>query len=280
MEIVIITGMSGAGKTAAVGIAQDYDYTTIDNLPPKLIKDYINLLSDKETEKIAFVIDIRVGEFLDDLETEIEILKEEGHDIKVIFMDASDEELIRRFQEKRRPHHYKNLTLEAAIKTERDNLINTREISRYYIDTTNTNLIQLKERLLRIFQIKNDVKINIVSFGYKYGLLKEADFIFDARFIDNPYYINDLKDKTGKDFEVQKYVMNYEKSKGFLIKVSKFIQYIAPSFAKQGKNQLIIGIGCTGGKHRSVTLAIKLNEILSKDFDSKVTHREEQNWKY
>lgn len=280
MEILIITGMSGAGKTSAVNIAQDYNYTSIDNLPPKLIISYLDLIQKEqpELEKVAFVIDIRAGDFLVDLEDEINKVKEQGHTVKIIFVDASNDELIKRFQEKRRPHPYNDISLEDAIKKERKNLLNVREIADYYINTTDNNLNQLKNRFLEILDIINEPNIKIVSFGFKYGILREADFIFDTRFIENPYYIPELRAKSGLTKEIQDYVMGHEDALEFVNKIADLIEFIAPSFTKQGKNNILIGIGCTGGMHRSVTIAEKINNRLSKKFKSSVFHREEKKW--
>ena len=280
MEIIIITGMSGAGKTSAVNIAQDNDYTSIDNLPPELIYSYIDLLKEKNTEveKLAFVIDIRAGSLLSGIEEVIGDLRKQGHNLKVVFIDANDDELIRRYQEKRRPHPYKDMVLENAIKKEREDLLKIRELSDYYIDTSSNSLNQLNARLLEILQVKNEANLKFVSFGFKYGILKEADYIFDVRFIDNPFYIEELKHKSGKDEEVEKYVMSYSKAETFVDKITDLIDYIAPSFTEQSKNNLLIGIGCTGGQHRSVAIAEKLHNSLKGKYNSSVFHRDSDKW--
>lgn len=281
MDILIITGMSGAGKTAALNIAQDNDYMSVDNIPPRLVYNYIEILRKerKNIDKVAFVIDIRVGEFLEELEALVEKLENNNHEVKIVYIDASDEELIKRYQEKRRPHPYKYLTLENAIKMERENLLNAMEISKYYIDTTGYNLNQLKSELLKILEITNEPKIKIVSFGFKYGILKAADFIFDTRFIDNPFYIKELKNKTGLDKAVYDYVFSFEESKIFVEKIYDIIKTVAPNFTKQGKNIILIGVGCTGGKHRSVAISKKLFGMFSTDdFDIELFHREKERW--
>lgn len=280
MEILIITGMSGAGKTSVVNIAQDNDYKSIDNLPPKLIKDYLGLLESKDEniEKLAFVIDIRAGSFLEDLQDVVDKLEEDGHHVKIVFIDANDDELIRRFQEKRRPHPYKNMVLENAIRKERQDLVNVRGMADYYIDTSSNNLSQLNSRIIEILDAKNEPIIKLVSFGFKYGILKEADFVFDARFIENPFYVKELKYKTGKDKEVQDYIKAHPKAQGFSQKIIDLIDYIAPSFTEQSKNNLLIGIGCTGGRHRSVSIAEYLYKELGKKYKTSLFHREADRW--
>lgn len=280
MDIVIITGMSGAGKTSVLNICQDNDYYSIDNIPPKLINEYFDLIQEDQRQynKFAFVIDVRVGGFLEDLEDEINKLRRYGHKVKVIFLDASDEVLIKRFQEKRRPHYFKYLTLSNAIKLEREALLNVREITDVYIDTSGNNLSALNAKMLDIFGVQNSANIQIVSFGFKYGTLIEADFLFDVRFIDNPFYIPEMKEKTGKDKNVSDYVLGFDVTKEFVDKVEDLIDTVIPSFVQQSKNNLVIGIGCTGGKHRSVAITEELNSRLRKKYKTSVYHRERKNW--
>lgn len=280
MDIVIITGMSGAGKTSVLNICQDNDYYSIDNIPPKLINEYFDLIQEDQRQynKFAFVIDVRVGGFLEDLEDEINKLRRYGHNVKVIFLDASDEVLIKRFQEKRRPHYFKYLTLSNAIKLEREALLNVREITDVYIDTSGNNLSALNAKMLDIFGVQNSANIQIVSFGFKYGTLIEADFLFDVRFIDNPFYIPEMKEKTGKDKNVSDYVLGFDVTKEFVDKVEDLIDTVIPSFVQQSKNNLVIGIGCTGGKHRSVAITEELNSRLRKKYKTSVYHRERKNW--
>lgn len=280
MDIVIITGMSGAGKTSVLNICQDNDYYSIDNIPPKLINEYFDLIKNQQGHynKFAFVIDVRVGGFLEDLEDEIIKLREYGHTVKVIFLDASDEVLIRRFQEKRRPHYFKSLTLSNAISLEREALLNVREITDVYIDTSGNNLAALNSKMLDVLGVENEANIQIVSFGFKYGTLIEADFLFDVRFIDNPFYIPEMRENTGKDKNVSDYVLGFEVTQQFLNNVEDLINTIVPHFVQQSKNNLVIGIGCTGGKHRSVAITEELNTRLSKKYQTSVYHREKKNW--
>ncbi|EHR36087.1 RNase adapter RapZ [Helcococcus kunzii] len=280
MDIVIITGMSGAGKTSVLNICQDNDYYSIDNIPPKLINEYFDLIKDDKGHynKFAFVIDVRVGGFLEDLEDEIIKLRNDGHNVKVIFLDALDEVLIRRFQEKRRPHYFKSLTLSNAIALERETLLNVREFTDIYIDTSGNNLSALNSKMLDVLGVGNEANIQIVSFGFKYGTLIEADFLFDVRFIDNPFYIPEMKENTGKDKNVSEYVLGFEVTKQFLDNVEELINTVVPHFVQQSKNNLVIGIGCTGGKHRSVAITEELNLRLSRKYNTSVFHRERKNW--
>lgn len=281
MEIIIITGMSGAGKTAALNLCQDNEYYTLDNLPPKLIKDVVGLLetSKMEISKLALVIDVRGGEFFKDLISEIENLKSLGANLKVLFIDASDEVLLKRYKELRRPHPIsKSITLEKAIKLERENLKEIRGISDYIIDTSIYNLQSLKVNLEDTIGIQKKPLINIVSFGFKNGILKEADFVFDVRFTENPFYIPSLKNKNGKDNEVAKYVLEKDEVQNFIFKSSDLIKDIMPSFEAQGKKSIVLGIGCTGGKHRSVAIAEELGKKLSGKIKVEIYHRDSNMW--
>lgn len=280
MEILIITGMSGAGKTSVLNICQDNDYYSIDNIPPKLINEYFDLIKEESVnyKKFAFVIDVRVGDFLVDLEDEVKNLRKLGHDVKILFLDASDEELVRRFQEKRRPHPLKDLTLSNAIEEERKKLRNVRELTDVYIDTSGNNLAILNNKLLRVIGVESHANIQVVSFGFKYGSLKEADYIFDVRFIDNPFYIDSLKRLSGQDQSVKDYVLNFDVTKQFLNKVEELIDTVLPGFIIQSKSNLVIGIGCTGGKHRSVAIAEELSKRFSKKCKTSVFHRDQKSW--
>lgn len=280
MDIVIITGMSGAGKTSVLNICQDNNYYSIDNIPPKLINEYFNIIDENKLNynKFAFVIDIRVGYLLGDLEDEVKKLKDLGHNVKVIFLDASDAELIKRFKEKRRPHPYFDITLSNAIKKEREKLSIIREISDIYIETTGINLSQLNNKVLMAIDETKKPKIQIISFGYKYGNLKEADYQFDVRFINNPFYVDELKNQSGLDKNVSDYVLSFDISNEFIKKVNDLIESVMPHFIEQSKNNLVIGIGCTGGKHRSVSIAEELKKNLEKRYDTKTYHREQDKW--
>lgn len=268
MKIIIITGLSGAGKTKAVDCMEDLGYYCIDNLPPKLMQNFLSLGSDN-IEKAALVMDIRGGDFFSDLIQGIEELKKNGCNYKVIFLEASDEVLVRRFKESRRIHPVtKDGNLGCGIKVEREKLLKIREIADYIIDTSHIKEAELKEELKKIVNEQQDIDslpINLVSFGYKYGILLEADLVFDVRFIPNPYYLASMKALTGNNKKVRDYVMKWEESSIFIDKVIDLVNFLMPYYIKEGKSQLVIAIGCTGGQHRSVALANELAEILSKE---------------
>ena len=279
MKIVIITGMSGAGKTTALNFCQDNDYHIIDNLPPTLLEEYIEIINRQDTgDKVAIGIDIRSGNLLKELNREVNKLLNSKHDVKIIYLDAETTELIKRFQENRRPHPYNDVTLEEAIEKERADLLEVREFVNEYIDTTSMKAAQLKNRIIFVLGEKEEFKIQVVSFGYKYGILKEADYLFDVRFIDNPFYIHDLKNKTGQDKEVIDYVISFPITSEFIDIVINLIEKVIPEFINQGKRHLVIGIGCTGGKHRSVVISEMINKILKEKYNSNIYHRQENNW--
>ncbi|MDO5027565.1 MAG: RNase adapter RapZ [Tissierellia bacterium] len=283
MDLVIITGMSGAGKTAVLNLCQDKDYYTLDNLPPSLIKDVIRLLEGAKIKKtkLALVIDIRGGEFFKDLYEEIDRLKkEEDHDLKLIFIDASDDVILKRYKELRRPHPQgKGLTLLQAIKSERQELSKLRDMADYYVDTTHFNLPKLQYNIGKILGHDSRFLLQFVSFGFKNGILKEADFVFDVRFTPNPFYIADLKDLNGQDKKVRDFVMADDRVGQFIQRVEDMLLSLSPDFERLGKSSLMVGIGCTGGKHRSVAIAEELNRrFLEKNINSEIYHRDQNMW--
>lgn len=281
MELVIITGMSGAGRSQAMKVLEDYGYYCVDNLPPVLIHQFV-MLCDQNTEdirKLALVTDIRGGIFFEDLEKELEALKREGYDYKVIFLDASDSVLIKRFKEARRSHPMNpGGSIEEGISQERKRLSKLRGAAGTIIDTSGYNLSQFKSEMSKIFREKtstSDMSISIMSFGFKKGIPLDADFVFDARFLPNPFYVEELRAQTGNDVDVQQYVMSFEESHAFFNQILGMVETVLPLCEKEGRAQLILAIGCTGGQHRSVTLANRLYEALNgKHYTVGITHRE------
>lgn len=264
MDMIIVTGLSGAGKSQAINCMEDLGYYCIDNMPPALIKNFMDLIMhDKVTiEKAAFTIDIRGGEFFDDLKSILDELKKSGLKFKIMFLEASDEVLIRRFNETRRTHPLAcaGNTLE-GITRERERLLEIRTISDYIIDTSSMKTAQLNEEIKKLLLSKEEnpsFTISIQSFGYKYGIPLDADMVFDMRFIPNPYYLKSMRKLTGNSEKVSSYVMKFPETQDFLHTVHDLIDRLIPCYAREGKFHLVLAFGCTGGQHRSVAVA---NEV-------------------
>lgn len=271
MEFVIITGMSGAGKSQTIKVLEDINYYCMDNMPPALLPNFAELCksSSKEVNKVAVVADIRGGIFFKDLFNSLDELKNMGIQYSILFLDASDDELVKRYKEQRRPHPLSTTgTIVDGIRDERLSLEEVKKRSDYIIDTTNMKLGRLKEELLSIFvqgNITYNLNITVMSFGYKYGLPQDSDLVFDVRFLPNPFYIESLKNFTGNDKNVQDYVMGFDTTAIFIAKLKDMLLFLLPHYIKEGKSNLVLSIGCTGGKHRSVTISNKIASILSEE---------------
>ena len=281
MKFVIISGLSGAGKSQTVKHMEDFGYYCVDNLPPSLIPKFMDLCyySNSKIEKIALVIDIRGGLFFDDLFDSLDAMNKMKLDYEILFLDASDEVLIKRFKETRREHPLsKKGSIKEGITKEREKLSNLRGVATNIIDTTNIRTAELREELRNIFIEGNNsdsLMISILSFGFKHGIPLDADLVFDVRFLPNPFYIDDLKNLTGKNEVVRNYVMDSEYSKEFIVKLFELIAFLIPAYIKEGKNRLVVAIGCTGGRHRSVTVSYLLNEFLKeKGYRARVKNRD------
>ncbi len=268
MRFVVITGLSGAGKTEAVRGLEDLGFFCVDNLPPVLISKFAELCyqTGGRIDKIALVIDIRGGEFFDEFLSSIDDLKSEGIHLEVLFLEASEETLIKRFKETRRRHPLApEDRLLKGIAEEKERLSSIRQRADYIIDTTNLRTRQLKEELANIFQgegKKEGLLISVVSFGFKYGIPLDADLLFDIRFLPNPYYNEALRDYSGENPAVKEYVMKSQDTKVFLIKLKDLMKFLIPHYIREGKTSLVVGIGCTGGRHRSVIVAKELYDHL------------------
>ena len=282
MKAVIITGLSGAGKTQAIDCLEDMGYYCVDNLPISLLLKFAELVNGEGSEisRVALGIDIRNGRGLKEIGSLLEKMDEAGYQHEILFMDSSDATLIKRYKETRRVHPMTgDRRIEDGIREERRQLEYLKRNANYIIDTSKLLVRELIPELNRIFvqngTFKNMV-INVLSFGFKHGIPSDADLVFDVRFLPNPYYVEQLRPKTGNDKEVQDYVMASDQSVKFMDKLSDMISFLIPNYVKEGKNQLVIAIGCTGGKHRSVTLANKLYEVLSREEEYRVTieHRD------
>ena len=267
MKFVIVTGMSGAGKSTVLKFLEDINYFCADNLPPALLLKFAELFEQgSEIDKVALGIDIRGGKLFDDLFQGLSLLTENGYDYDILFLDASDESLIKRFKETRRSHPLSGTgSIAEGIKKERDILNEVKKRANYIIDTSNILTRELKEKINSIFVLNEkfeSLMISVCSFGFKYGIPIDSDLVFDVRFLPNPFYIQELKECTGNDISVSDYVMGFEESRIFLDKLIDMVEFLIPEYIKEGKNRLVISIGCTGGKHRSVTLANQLYKAL------------------
>lgn len=266
MRFVIVTGMSGGGKSTAMHMFEDMGFYCVDNLPVQLIDKFMELLTTPNTEisKVALGLDVRADQSFGQAEKILHSLRENGMKFEVLYMDASDMVLLKRYKESRRMHPLctsESMRVEDGIAREREVLSQMKKEADYVIDTSKLLTRELKEELNRIF-VKNEeynsLIINILSFGFKHGMPADADLVFDVRFLPNPFYIDELKHQTGNDRGVQEYVMGYPEAGIFLDKLMDMLQFLIPNYIKEGKYQLVIAIGCTGGRHRSVTLANEL----------------------
>lgn len=282
MRFVVVTGMSGSGKRTAMKMLEDVGFYCVDNLPVPLIEKFVELVAtpNGEINKVALGLDVRADQPFGDAQRILDKLKENGYLFEILFMDASDTVLLKRYKETRRMHP---LSLEGRVEEgvhkEREILQGIKKKADYVIDTSNLLTRELKEEIDHIFvrnEEYNSLMITILSFGFKNGIPADADLVFDVRFLPNPFYIDELKHKTGNDKEVQDYVMGFPEALVFLEKLTDMLDFLIPNYIKEGKHQLVIGIGCTGGKHRSVTLA---NELYGKmkdcgNYGVKLYHRD------
>lgn len=281
MELLIVTGMSGAGKSQAANALEDMGYYCVDNIPPAIIPSFVNLseISGEKLSKLAIVTDARGGNMFSEINDVLKDLKKRDLNYKVLFLDSSNDVIVRRYKENRRKHPLADSddSILDAVEKEREMLNKIRLISDYIVDTSYISIAQLKSKLSGIFfgDVNSVMKIQCKSFGFKYGADTEADLVFDVRCLPNPYYVEELKNKTGMEKEVRDYVMNSPDSHNFLNKLLDFIDCSVPLYEKEGKSQLIIAIGCTGGKHRSVTFAELIGAHLKKQkYDCSIIHRD------
>jgi UPF0042 nucleotide-binding protein len=268
MRFVIVTGLSGAGKTQAIRSLEDLGYFCVDNLPPTLIPKFAEACYETSgrIDKIALVIDIRGGEFFDDLFDSLNYLKNEEYKYEILYLDASDEVLIKRFKESRRKHPLApDGRIVHGIVLERNRLKEVKDRADNIINTSDTSTRELRETITKIYsedgQIETELMITVVSFGFKYGIPVDSDLVFDVRFLRNPYYIPELKKFSGNDKQVKDYVLGHEETITFIEKLQDMLKFLLPNYVKEGKRQLIVSIGCTGGRHRSVAIA---NEIFTE----------------
>ncbi len=283
MRFVIVTGISGAGKISALKIFEDNGYYCADNLPIELITNFADLVyaESSEKNKVAIGVDIRSGARLDKMNDVLGELRKKEQDYEILFLDCDNDTLVKRFKETRRSHPMGDQdSVYNEIEEERTKLAFLKDQADYIIDTSNLLIRDLRKEMESIFVMNKDYKnlfVTIMSFGFKYGVPADCDLVFDVRFLPNPYYEPKLKKKTGNDKDVQNYVMNSPVSEIFMDKLFDMVEFLIPNYIEEGKNQLVIGIGCTGGHHRSVTVANDLYNKLSKDNESygiRIAHRD------
>lgn len=284
MEFLIVTGLSGAGKSRAMDALEDIGFYCADNIPPKLIPTFYELSRQAKgtLSHVAVVTDIRGGNMFSSLLQTLDQMLSDGKEYKILFLDASDSVLVNRFKETRRKHPLSDNclgSLEQAVRLERDVLRPVKERADYVIDTSLLSPAQLKKRISGLFlgDASDALMIHCISFGFKYGVPAEADLVFDVRCLPNPYYVEELKNLTGLDQPVRDYVLKWDQTKGFVRRFFDLIDYMIPLYCSEGKSQLVIAIGCTGGHHRSVTLTELLyNHLLQQNLRTSVNHRDIQ----
>ncbi|MBE7059920.1 MAG: RNase adapter RapZ [Ruminococcaceae bacterium] len=281
MKIVIISGMSGAGKSSAIKAMEDAGFYCVDNMPPKLIPAFAEVCgqSNGEIEKVGLVVDMRSGNMFNQLPDVLEKLRAKSIDYDILFLEASDEVLVSRYKQTRRSHPLApDGGVSEGIAKERKLLESIRKSAEYIIDTSSLTTLQLKEEVNKIFLKGSEYKsmvIKIESFGFKHGIPYDADLVFDVRFLPNPFYIPELKAKTGLNHEVSSYVFSFKQTGVFVKQLEEMISFLIPHYMEEGKTELVIGIGCTGGKHRSVAIAEELYKYISKtDYRTVIKHRD------
>lgn len=281
MKFIVITGLSGAGKSQAVKFLEDLGFFCVDNLPPALILKFAEICSQSRgpIDKVAIVTDIRGGKFFDQLQSSLDELQKEGFNYDILFLEASDETLIKRFKSSRRMHPLAvDGRIIRGINAERRKLEEIKAKATYIIDTTNMSTSQLKQEIIHLFVEGGKTErlmINVISFGFKYGIPLDADLVFDVRFLPNPYYVESLKKLSGNDYEVREYVMKWPEALVFMNKLMDMIEFLIPYYIKEGKTQLVVAIGCTGGRHRSVTIAnLFSSKLKEKEHRVIIEHRD------
>ncbi len=281
MRFVVVTGLSGAGKSTTLNFLEDRGYYCVDNMPVQLITEFAKLLSENdEIERAALGIDVRTGSGFDELESALSKIRDLGIEYEILFLESDDAVLVKRYKETRRIHPLAfEDRIEVGIKREREKLSNIKKLSSHIIDTSQMLTRELKTEIDKIFVSDMEYKnlyVTVLSFGFKYGIPSDADLVFDVRFLPNPYYHDELRPFTGKDEPVSGFVLGFEEAGVFLDKLEDMLLFLIPNYIKEGKNQIVVAIGCTGGKHRSVTLAESLYDRMKKysDYGFKLEHRD------
>ncbi|CAM2884477.1 RNase adapter RapZ [Hathewaya histolytica] len=282
MNFVIVSGLSGAGKTQAMRALEDLGYFCVDNLPPTLIPKFAEACGrgSAKVQKIALAIDIRGGEFFEDIYESFNYLTENEYNYEVLFLEANDDILVKRYKESRRKHPLApDGRILTGITSEREKLRKVRDKANNIINTTKLSTRALREKITQIYeeegQLETEIIVTVLSFGFKYGIPVDSDLVFDVRFLPNPFYINSLKPYSGLDSQVRDYVFEFEETNKFVEKLVDMLQFLIPNYKKEGKRQLIVSIGCTGGRHRSVAITNRIYELLGeKGFKTNIDHRD------
>jgi UPF0042 nucleotide-binding protein len=283
MQVVIVTGLSGSGKSCVMDVLEDIGYYCIDNLPPQLMDRFIGICreSENQLDRIAIAADLRSGDmFADAYHCLRHLRQQQDLDLKILFLEATDEVIVKRYKETRRKHPLDekfNSCLHEAIRFEREQLLQIKGIADYYLETSYQSSSQLKEQIREIFldNMSDSMVVKVTSFGFKYGVSTESDLVFDVRCLPNPYYIEDLRSHTGRDACVQDYVMSFEQSRQLMTKLKDLLDFLIPLYIHEGKSRLVISFGCTGGKHRSITFAERIGDyLLSKGMHVIKQHRD------
>ena len=274
MRLLIVTGMSGAGKSQVVNFLEDRDWFCVDNLPPALIPKFTQLCVEStgdQCQNVALVVDIRGGEFFGDFQGELESLSEKGIDHEILFLDADNDILVRRYKEGRRKHPLADQgRLLDGLKSERETLAKIKKMATYQINTSKTTTKELRDWVKQIVLTEQDpsegLSVTVLSFGFKHGLPSDADMVIDVRFLPNPFYVEELRPQCGEDLPVKEYIEQWPSTDEFWEKMTDLITFVLPEYVKEGRRQIVIAIGCTGGQHRSVYLARRLYEYLKEDY--------------
>ena len=269
MELIIVTGLSGAGKSHAANCLEDIGYYCVDNMPPKLMKDFIKLANDRGNfSKVAFVTDVRGGQFFDELESSLSDLDSDGVNYKIMFLEASTPVIVRRYKESRRAHPLApDGDIPSGIQKEREKLAHVKELASFVIDTSDFNTARLNTAIKTLLgaENKDSFSLTVMSFGFKNGMPQEADWVFDVRFLPNPFYVPSLKGLTGRNKKVKEYVLSGDEAGKFAGRITGLALDLIPSYIREGKYHLTIAIGCTGGRHRSVVMAEEIARRLSEN---------------
>ena len=280
MELLIVTGLSGAGKSSAANVLEDIGYYCVDNIPPSLIPTFVETMSgNPDIKKAAVVTDVRVGKNFSEIDSVLDKMNEQGVAYKILFLDCADEVLQRRYKETRRKHplYEEGCGVLEAVKCERELLASVRNRADYILETTNTSVKQVKEQITALFlgNTLSGLSVRVMSFGFKHGVANEADLMFDVRCLPNPFYVDELRPLTGLDERIRDFVLNNDIAEEFKKRLLSFIEYAMPLYCSEGKSQLLIAVGCTGGKHRSVVFAELISAYLKENnYRVNVIHRD------